>query len=123
VLAVGDLERRVLDRVRDRLVEHAELGVRPGRSGLDERERPDVLALKGTSGDREVLDGALGLCPPERVARHLDLAHGVVLDPELLVSRVISHVSNRTAPATVCVLCSVCCRLHRIASTIDSWNC
>ena len=35
------------------------------------------------AGDREVLDRALGLGAPQRVARHPDLAHRVVLDPEL----------------------------------------
>ena len=63
----------------------------------------------GRARDREVLDGALGLRPPQGVARHLDLAHRVVLDPV----RLVVHVSNRTTSATVCVHEPVCCSEHR----------
>ena len=59
--------------------DHAEAGV-GGRGGrLDVRQRLDVAGLEGQAADREVLDRPLGLGPPEGVARHLDLAHGVVL--------------------------------------------
>ncbi len=54
----------------------------PRRGGLDQPERVDQPRLEGGAADREVLDRALGLRPPQRVARHLDLAHAVVLDAE-----------------------------------------
>ena len=43
-------------------------------------------ALQGGAADREVLDGALGLGPPQGVGGHLDLAHGVVLGAEVVGS-------------------------------------
>ena len=49
------------DRVRDVLVEDAQLGVRARRGLLDAGECLDVAALEARAGDREVLDGALRL--------------------------------------------------------------
>ena len=51
-------------------------------------ERVDERRRQRPAGDREVLHRTLGLRPPQRVPRHLDLAHRVVLDPEF---HVITH--------------------------------
>ena len=60
-------------------VTHPQRGVGARGGRLDVRQRLDVPGLERQAADREVLDRALGLGPPEGVARHLDLAHGVVL--------------------------------------------
>ena len=68
-------------------VEHAEVLVDARTRTLDQAERADLRGLDGASGDREVLHGPLGLRGPQRRGRHPDLAHGVVLDPVLLLLR------------------------------------
>ena len=78
---------RILDRLGEVMVEDAEVGVDLRGGALDEREGPDVLAFQGGAGDREVLDGALGLCPPPGMGGYADLAHRVVFDPEVAVLR------------------------------------
>jgi hypothetical protein len=65
--------------------EHPDLLVHARGRRLDEPERADLGALEAAAGDREVLDGALGLRAPQCVDGHLDLAHRVVLDPEPVV--------------------------------------
>ncbi len=50
---------------------------------LDQRQRVDEARLQRGAADREVLDRALGLRPPQGLPRHLDLAHAVVLGAEL----------------------------------------
>ena len=57
----------------------AEVGVGAGGRGLDPGERVDQRRRQRLTADREVVDRALGLCSPEGVGRHLDVAHGVVL--------------------------------------------
>ena len=52
----------------------------------------DQSRLDRRTADREVLHRALGLRPPQRVARHLDLAHRVVLGP--VIGLFIAHTSN-----------------------------
>ena len=81
--AGGDLSGGGLDGPGRIGVEHAELAVDPGRGRLDLADRVDQRRLDRRTADREVLDRPLRLGPPEGVARHLDLAHGVVLGPEL----------------------------------------
>jgi hypothetical protein len=78
--ALHDGVRSGDDGLRLVVAHDAEGGV--GRRGgcLDMGQRLDVPGLQGQATDREVLDRALGLGPPQGVARHLDLAHGVVLD-------------------------------------------
>jgi hypothetical protein len=79
----GHAPRGLGDRGRDLCVEDAEVGVHRGGRALDGGEGADELAFDGCAGDREVLDGALGLGPPLRPGRDADLAHGVVLDAVL----------------------------------------
>ena len=79
-LAAGHARRGLGDRVGDLAVEHAEVGVDRGGRALDGGQGADQLPLDGGAGDREVLDGPLGLRPPLGPRRDADLAHGVVLD-------------------------------------------
>ena len=83
VLSLGDLARRLLDRARARLVQHAQLAIRGGRRRLDQAQRVDQRGWHPLAADREVLDGALGRGAPERAGGHLDLAHRIALDPSL----------------------------------------
>ncbi len=84
VLARGHLLGGGLDRPGHVVVEHAELGVRPGRRRLDLADRPQQRRRQRSSADREVLHRALGLRAVQGVGRHPHLAHRVVLDPELV---------------------------------------
>ena len=80
VLAAHDRVGRGDDRARLLVGDDAECGVGGRRGCLDVRQGLDVPRLERQAADREVLDPcALGLGPPQGVARHLDLAHGVVL--------------------------------------------
>ena len=82
--AVGDLGGRGGDGGADLLGDRGDvLQRRVHRRGLalDERQRPDQAGLEREPGDREVLDGPLGLRAPLRVRRYRDVAHRVVLDP------------------------------------------
>ena len=83
VLARGDLVRGGDDGVGQLAVEHAEFGVGARGGLLDPGQGLDVGALERLAGDREVLDGALGLRAVQGVRGDADLAHGVVLDAEL----------------------------------------
>ena len=80
VAALGDLGGGRGDRLGDRPLEEAELGVRLGCGLLDLGERPQEAAREALAGDREVEDGALGRGAVQRVGRDLQLAHGVLLD-------------------------------------------
>ena len=80
VLAVGDLVRRLDDRVGQRLVQLAAVAVHLGGGLLDEGQRPDHPAGQAQPADREVLDGPLGLGAVERIGGHFDLAERVGLD-------------------------------------------
>ena len=82
VLARGDLVGGRGDRVRHGPVEHADVLVDARRGRLDQPQRADLRPLQPAAGDREVLDGPLGLGPPQRFGGHLHLAHRVALDPE-----------------------------------------
>ena len=62
-----------------------------GRGRLDPGQRVDQRRLERLAADREVLDRALGLRPPQGVLRDPDLAHGVVLD-----AVVVGHALERT---------------------------
>ena len=66
---------------RDVLGDHPQTAVDRGRRSLDRAERADELDRHPPSRDREVLDRSLCVRAPQRRARHLDLAHRVVLDP------------------------------------------
>ena len=81
VPAVGDLGRRGGDRLGKIPIEQTELGVRLGRSFLDERQGPDEFARKALARDREVQDSALRGCAVPGVGRDLHLTHRVALDP------------------------------------------
>ena len=48
-------------------VERAEVGVGPRGGGLDAGQRVDQRGLERAAADREVVDGPLGLRPPQRV--------------------------------------------------------
>src|SRR5690606_31654883 len=55
-----------------------------GRGALDPGQGLDVGAFEPLPGDREVLDGALCLRPPLRPGGDAYLAHGIVLDAEVV---------------------------------------
>ncbi len=98
------LAGRRLDGGRRLRVEDAESAVDLRRRGLHLADGVDQRRLDRRAADREVLDRALGLGPPQRVARHLDLAHRVVLGAELLLthaSNVPSKTRCRSAPRSV----------------------
>ena len=84
VLAVGDLGRGGHDGVGLLRVEQPEVLVDLRARGLEQTHRTDLRPFEGTSRDGEVLDGALGLGTPECIHGNADLAHGVVLDAELV---------------------------------------
>jgi hypothetical protein len=96
----------VLDGRRLVSGDHAELGVHGGGRGLDRRQGLEVSRLERRARDREVLDRALGLCTPEGLGRDADLAHRVVLDPELLVA---VHGIDPTRPSGA-AQSLLCCR-------------
>ena len=81
--AVGDLTGRGDDRVGLLRREQPEILVHLGARAFEQSERADLGALQAAPGDREVLHRPLGLCAPQRVDGHPDLAHGVVLDAVL----------------------------------------
>ena len=56
-----------------------------GRGALDQTEGRDQRRVDRDAGDREVLDRSLGLGLVEGGGRHPHLAHGVVLDAEVVV--------------------------------------
>ena len=56
-------------------------GVLQRRRSFHQGEPADERPLYALAGDREVLDGALGLCLPLGQGRHLYFAHGIVLGP------------------------------------------
>ena len=85
VVAGDDLVGRGDDRVGDVGRDDAELLVDDRGGALDAGEGDDLRRLEAGSGDREVLDSALGLGPVQRGRRNLHLTHRVVLDAELLV--------------------------------------
>ncbi len=60
--------------------EQPEVLVHLRAGALQQTERPDLGALQPAARDREVLHRTLRLRAPQRVDRHPDLAHGVVLD-------------------------------------------
>ncbi len=64
----------------------AERAVDLGRGRLDLADGVDQRRLDRRTADREVLDRPLGLRPPQGLARHLDLAHRVVLGAEVLIT-------------------------------------
>src|SRR5690606_34715596 len=80
VLARDDLVGGPGNRVGDVAVERAEILVRQGCGLLDAGESGDVARLETFAGDREVLDGSLGLRTVERVDGNAHFAHGVVFD-------------------------------------------
>ena len=84
-----DLVGRLGDGPRDVAVDDLQPGVHQRGGPLDLRQRRDQAPLDAQAGDGEVLDGALRLRRPAGVGRHLDLAHGIVLDP------VLSHRGTR----------------------------
>ena len=86
MLALGDLVGGRGDGGGDLAVQHPQPGVDTCGGRLHEPQRTDLRAVQTTPGDREVLDGALGLRAVQRVGGNGDLAHGVVLDPVLLFS-------------------------------------
>ena len=61
----------------------AEILVHLCAGALQQAQRADLRALQPPAGDREVLHRPLRLRAPQRVDRHPDLAHGVVLDAVL----------------------------------------
>ena len=56
------------------------LGVHRRCGALDHCERNNKCTGYDLARDGEILYGALGLRPPSRGCRHLDLAHRIVLD-------------------------------------------
>ncbi len=83
VLAAGHVGGRVVDRVRQVGVEHAQLAVDPGGAALDAPERADHVPPDALAGHREVLHRPLRLRAPQRVGRDEHLAHRVVLSSVL----------------------------------------
>ena len=82
VAAVGHLRAAASMAAGERAGKQSESRV--GRRGglLDQRQRRDEAARHVQAADREVLDRALRLRAPQRVGRHLQLAHAVALDAE-----------------------------------------
>ena len=76
-LACGHGLRRILDRIGEHRVEHTELAIGARRRLFDDAERMDDLVRHLFLADREVLEAALGLRPPEAVGGHFDRAHAV----------------------------------------------
>jgi hypothetical protein len=72
------------DGVGQVIVDHAELRVRPRAGRLDLRQRLDVGRLQRGARDGEVLHRPLRLGSPQCVLGHAYLAHGVVLDAEVV---------------------------------------
>jgi hypothetical protein len=85
VLARDEQFRRRRDRIRDLLVEDAELGIHDRRGPLDPGQGDDLRGFETGAGDREVLNRALRLGAVERARGNSHLAHSVVLDAEVLV--------------------------------------
>ncbi len=79
------------DRVGDGSVDDAELFVDDRGGPLDAGEGDDLRGLEPGSGDREVLDGALRLRSVQRGRGDAHLAHGVVLDAEVLAGGARAH--------------------------------
>ena len=71
-------------RGRDIGRNRAHLCVHGRGSTFDHGEGYDKRRINRLTGNREILDCALGLCRPPRAARHADLAHRIVLDTVLL---------------------------------------
>ncbi len=63
-------------------VQQTELGVGQGRGLLDHADGADEGAWQRAAADRKVLHGALRLRAPERIGRHLQLAHAVAFGTE-----------------------------------------
>ncbi len=82
-LAVDHLIGSLRDPAGALLVEHAQLAIGQGRCLLDHSEGVHDLDRHAVFADREVRERALRLRAPVAVGRHLDLAHGVALDPGL----------------------------------------
>ena len=79
-LAVHHFLAGLDDRLPDLGIKQAELHVRLGRCHLDEPERVDEAAPEADPANGEVLDRSLGLRPPVRVFRDLELPQEVPLD-------------------------------------------
>ena len=90
VQSVGDLSCRGDDRVRLLGGQLAEIFVHLRARGFQQGHGPDLVAVQAAERDREVLHRPLGLGPPQGLGRDPDLAHRVVLDPELAV---VGHVA------------------------------
>src|SRR5690606_1866527 len=80
MLAVDDRVGCGDDRLRHLGLDDAELAVHDRGGALHARERDDLCRLEAGARDREVLNGALGLCAIQSRGRNPDLTHGVVLD-------------------------------------------
>ena len=101
-LAGGDPLGRLADRLRVRLLQMAEIGIRLRGGGLDQAERANELARHRQAGNREIVDRALGLRAVERVGGHLEFAHAVALDP-VLAARLLMSLARETASSTIAV--------------------
>ncbi len=76
------LRRGLLHRLRYLRLEELELPVGACRGLFHQAECADERPRHGQAAYGEVLHGALGLRPPQRVRWHLDLTHAVALHPE-----------------------------------------
>src|SRR5215207_4054978 len=94
VPAGRDLVGGLGDRLGQLSAQHAELAVHPRAGALDQAEGPDLGPLQATAGDREVLDGALCLGPPQGVRGDPHLAHRVVLDAVGRRRRLIGRIAS-----------------------------
>ena len=86
MLPVGDREGGLLDRLRHVGVETPSSALTRAAAALIRARAWMCAGSSVVAGDGEVLDRALRLRPPQRVTRHADLAHRVVLDPVRLVT-------------------------------------
>ena len=91
------------DRLALGPVEHAERHVHRCRRALHHDLRAHELDRHGLAGKVEVVQAALGLGTPQFVDGHLDVAHGVALDP-------YTHVSSLLSPVRRCSLTRVTAR-------------
>lgn len=72
-----------LDRRCSLSVQHTKLGIGLRRTPLHLRQRSDMVSGQASSGDREILDGPLGLRAVLRINGHPHLAHRVMFDAVL----------------------------------------
>ena len=81
-LAGGDLTGRLADAVRGGLLKQAQLAVNLGSRLFDHADLPDEGSPRAQARDREIVDGALGLCSIQGVDGYFDFTHRIGFNAE-----------------------------------------